>query len=44
MPVTQVLLKDYKINPNVQDYDGDTALHDAARFGHVKVGQTGVRV
>jgi len=23
------------INPNAQDCDGDTALHDAARFGHV---------
>ena len=26
-----------QINPNVQDIFGDTALHDAARFGHVPV-------
>eukprot|EP00048_Salpingoeca_helianthica_P015622 m.227697 g.227697 ORF g.227697 m.227697 type:complete len:428 (+) comp17286_c0_seq1:35-1318(+) len=32
-----VLLNEYKICPNVQDADGDTALHDACRFGHVKV-------
>ena len=30
--LTQVLLKDYKLDANVQDNDGDSALHDAARF------------
>ena len=25
------------MDPNVRDADGDTALHDAARFGHVEV-------
>ena len=24
---------------NIQDYNGDTALHDAARFGHLRVCQ-----
>jgi len=31
------LVTDCKINPNVQDHDGDTALIDAARFGHAGV-------
>lgn len=31
------MLKDLKINTNVQDYNGDTALHDASMFGHKKV-------
>jgi len=31
----EYLLKTCKVNPNAQDFDGDTALHDAARFGHV---------
>eukprot|EP00544_Gedaniella_sp_CCMP2646_P000648 CAMPEP_0202510182 /NCGR_PEP_ID=MMETSP1361-20130828/53161_1 /ASSEMBLY_ACC=CAM_ASM_000849 /TAXON_ID=210615 /ORGANISM="Staurosira complex sp., Strain CCMP2646" /LENGTH=400 /DNA_ID=CAMNT_0049144435 /DNA_START=34 /DNA_END=1236 /DNA_ORIENTATION=+ len=28
------LLVELKMDPNVQDYAGDTALHDACRFGH----------
>jgi len=28
------LLGELKIEPNIQDYNGDTALHDVARFGH----------
>jgi len=28
------LLDECKLDPNVQDYCGDTALHDAVRFGH----------
>jgi len=35
-----LLLTEYKLNANVQDFDGDSALHDAARFGHVKVVET----
>eukprot|EP00511_Aplanochytrium_stocchinoi_P011139 CAMPEP_0204874332 /NCGR_PEP_ID=MMETSP1348-20121228/42717_1 /ASSEMBLY_ACC=CAM_ASM_000700 /TAXON_ID=215587 /ORGANISM="Aplanochytrium stocchinoi, Strain GSBS06" /LENGTH=403 /DNA_ID=CAMNT_0052030059 /DNA_START=51 /DNA_END=1262 /DNA_ORIENTATION=+ len=31
------LLSDCKMDPNVQDYNGDTALHDAAKYGHVGV-------
>lgn len=31
------LLEQCKINPNVQDFDGDTALHDACRYGQLKV-------
>jgi catalase (peroxidase I) len=31
------LLADAKINPNAKDGKGDTALHDAARFGHVEI-------
>merc|ERR1719498_486424 len=31
------LLDEYKLNPNVQDVNGDTALHDAVRFGHEAV-------
>jgi ankyrin repeat protein len=30
--LTAVLLREYKLDPNVQDHDGDTALHDAARY------------
>jgi len=30
------LLRDCKLNPNVQDLVGDTALHEAARFGHAQ--------
>lgn len=37
--VLSFLLNDCKINPNAQDYNGDTAMHDGARFGHVKVVQ-----
>merc|ERR1712063_88035 len=33
------LLDDCKLNPNVQDFNGDTALHDAARFAHKSVVQ-----
>lgn len=25
------------LNPDAVDYNGDTALHDAARFGHTEV-------
>jgi len=28
------LLDECKLDPNVQDFEGDTALHDAVRFGH----------
>jgi len=28
------LLDECKLDPNAQDYSGDTALHDAVRFGH----------
>ena len=31
------MLTDLKLDPNVQDYNGDTALHDASMFGHVKI-------
>lgn len=31
------LLSEYGLDPNVQDYNGDTALHDACRFGHARV-------
>jgi cytochrome c peroxidase len=31
------MLKELKIDVNVQDYNGDTALHDAAMFGHEKI-------
>jgi len=36
---TACLLNEYKLNPNVQDVNGDTALHDAVRFGHVGVAE-----
>ena len=29
-----------RLDPNVQDFNGDTALHDAARFGHESVAAT----
>jgi catalase (peroxidase I) len=31
------LSHDLKMNVNQQDYNGDTAMHDAVRFNHVKV-------
>jgi len=31
------LAHDLKLNVNQQDYNGDTAMHDAVRFNHVKV-------
>ena len=31
------LVNDCGANVNAVDYNGDTALHDAARFGHAKV-------
>jgi hypothetical protein len=31
------MLTGLKLDPNVQDYNGDTALHDASMFGHVKI-------
>jgi ankyrin repeat protein len=31
------LLNECKLDPNKQDHAGDTALHDAARFGHSTV-------
>jgi len=37
--VVAYLAHELKINPNIQDHAGDTALHDAARFGHVDVVQ-----
>jgi len=36
---TAVLLNEYKLKPNVQDVNGDTALHDAVRFGHAGVAE-----
>ncbi len=30
------LLLSQKLDANTQDRDGDTALHDAARFGHAE--------
>eukprot|EP00944_MAST-04C_sp_MAST-4C-sp1_P002154 g2154.t1 len=35
--VVKYLLNDLKVSLNVQDVDGDTALHDAAKFGHIGV-------
>jgi hypothetical protein len=32
-----ILLEQAKIDPNLQDSEGDTALHDASRFGHTEV-------
>lgn len=32
-----ILLDELKVNMDIQDSAGDTALHDAARFGHVGV-------
>ncbi len=34
---TRYLVQDCRIGLDVQDFNGDTALHDAARFGHAKV-------
>jgi len=31
------LLNDCHLDPNLLDYNGDTALHDVARFGHVEM-------
>jgi ankyrin repeat protein len=31
------LIKDVRMDVNQQDFNGDTAMHDAARFGHVNV-------
>ena len=33
----EFLVKDVRMDVNQQDYNGDTAMHDAARFGHVDV-------
>ena len=33
------LVTECKLNVNVQDNEGDTALHDAAKFGHAVVAQ-----
>lgn len=35
----EYLLDDLEIDPNAQDALGDTALHDAARFGHLELSQ-----
>ena len=35
--VVKYLLNDLKVSINDQDVDGDTALHDACKFGHVNV-------
>jgi hypothetical protein len=39
----EFLLKECKLDPNVVDYNGDTALHDAVRFGHVNVSDATMR-
>jgi len=31
------LLNDCQANPNATDYNGDSPLHDAARFGHLEI-------
>jgi ankyrin repeat protein len=36
----KALLTEFRLNSDVQDYNGDTALHDACRFGHVAVVET----
>eukprot|EP00013_Stygamoeba_regulata_P025336 CAMPEP_0177653890 /NCGR_PEP_ID=MMETSP0447-20121125/13992_1 /TAXON_ID=0 /ORGANISM="Stygamoeba regulata, Strain BSH-02190019" /LENGTH=405 /DNA_ID=CAMNT_0019157407 /DNA_START=54 /DNA_END=1271 /DNA_ORIENTATION=- len=33
----EFLCRDCKLDTRVQDYNGDTPLHDAARFGHLEV-------
>eukprot|EP00949_MAST-11_sp_MAST-11-sp1_P003745 g3745.t1 len=35
--LTPYLLTDCAIDPNLKDSEGDTAAHDAARFGHVAI-------
>ncbi len=34
---TQYLVHEARVRLDAQDFNGDTALHDAARFGHAKV-------
>lgn len=34
------LSHDLKLDPNAQDFYGDTAMHDAARFGHTSIVET----
>jgi catalase (peroxidase I) len=34
---SKYLVEECKLDANAQDFSGDTALHDAARFGHAKV-------
>merc|ERR1712146_679716 len=38
--VTHMLVNDMKLDVNAQDFNNDTALHDAARFGNVDVVKT----
>lgn len=38
--VTHMLVSDMKLDVNAQDFNNDTALHDAARFGNVDVVKT----
>lgn len=37
LPQVEFLIKECKINLNVRDNYGDTALNDAAKFGHEKI-------
>jgi len=37
--MVKYLVKDVKLNVNAQDFAGDTAVHDAAKFGHAVVVQ-----
>jgi len=38
--ITRFLVQDLRLDVNAQDYEGDTALMEAAKFGHDKVAKT----